>query len=130
MNINDLFHGPNSAYIVELYDKFLNDPDSVDPNTRKIFEIWKPEINGKRKELPSTPGLDFNKVVGTVNYAHAIRAYGHLDTKIDPLGYKQPGDPSLNPSYHGLSDDDLIRLPSSLVDGHVSENTANALEAT
>ncbi|MGH7901757.1 MAG: thiamine pyrophosphate-dependent enzyme, partial [Thermodesulfobacteriota bacterium] len=125
MNIWKDFHGPNAGYILELYNRYLVDPKSIDPQTRSIFDQWKPTIDGDTPTLST----DINKIVGAVNLAQDIRAYGHLAAKIDPLGSKPPGDPSLEFSIHGLTKDDLKRLPSSMVGGPVAEETSNALEA-
>ena len=32
------FHGPNAGYVLDLYDRYLHDPGSVDPETRATFE--------------------------------------------------------------------------------------------
>jgi 2-oxoglutarate dehydrogenase E1 component len=125
MDIRKEFHGPNLGYIMELYDRYLRDPNSVDRATRAFFEKWKPDIDG----MPEAIGVDVNKIVGVVNLAQAIRAYGHLAARIDPLGSEPPGDPSLDPAYHGLTEEDLRQLPASLVGGPVAENASNALEA-
>ncbi|GIW47396.1 MAG: 2-oxoglutarate dehydrogenase E1 component [Deltaproteobacteria bacterium] len=125
MDIRKEFHGPNLGYIMELYDRYLRDPNSVDRATRAFFEKWKPDIDG----MPEVIGVDVNKIVGVVNLAQAIRAYGHLAARIDPLGSEPPGDPSLDPAYHGLTEEDLRQLPASLVGGPVAENASNALEA-
>lgn len=113
------------GYIMELYDRYLRDPNSVDRATRAFFEKWKPDIDG----MPEVIGVDVNKIVGVVNLAQAIRAYGHLAARIDPLGSEPPGDPSLDPAYHGLTEEDLRQLPASLVGRPVAENASNALEA-
>lgn len=113
------------GYIMELYDRYLRDPNSVDRTTRAFFEKWKPDIDG----MPEAIGVNVNKIVGVVNLAQAIRAYGHLAARIDPLGSEPPGDPSLDPAYHGLTEEDLRQLPASLVGGPVAENASNALEA-
>ncbi|NJP05678.1 MAG: 2-oxoglutarate dehydrogenase E1 component [Chloroflexaceae bacterium] len=36
----DLFHGPNAGYLLELYDQYCQDPNSVDEATRSIFAAW------------------------------------------------------------------------------------------
>jgi len=125
MNIWREFHGPNAGYILELYDRYLRDPQSVDPASRELFRKWKPELDG----VHTTQSVSFGKIVGAVNLAQAIRTYGHLAARLDPLGSEPPGDPSLNPETHGLTDDDLRELPASLVGGPVAENAVNALEA-
>lgn len=125
MNIWKDFHGPNAGYVLELYDRYLRDPDSVDPATRDLFKKWKPDTDG----LLTAPTINFSKIVGAVNLAQAIRTYGHLAARLDPLGSDPPGDPSLDAATHNLTEDDLRQLPASLVGGPVAENTANALEA-
>ncbi|MGW8249629.1 MAG: 2-oxoglutarate dehydrogenase E1 subunit family protein, partial [Anaerolineales bacterium] len=36
------FHGPNLGYILELYERYQDDPDSVDESTRRLFSQWTP----------------------------------------------------------------------------------------
>ena len=44
MTSNRDFHGPNLGYILELYDRFRGDPDSVDETARRLFQRWKPTL--------------------------------------------------------------------------------------
>src|SRR5690242_5781321 len=37
-----MFHGPNAGYVLELYERFQQDPQSVDAATRAVFEQWTP----------------------------------------------------------------------------------------
>jgi 2-oxoglutarate dehydrogenase E1 component len=68
--------------------------------------------------------------MAVVNLATAIREYGHLAARIDPLGLANPpGDPALHTSAHALTDDDLRALSASLVGGPAADGAANALEA-
>ena len=127
MDISHIFHGPNSGYVLELYERYLRDPKSVDNSTRAIFDKMRPEI---REDHPSEfTEQDINKIVATANLAQAIRAFGHLDADIDPLGSTPPGDPSLELPTHGLTPEDLSKLPSGLIGKPVSEKTTNAYEA-
>ncbi len=125
MNIWKDFHGPNAGYILDLYSKYHADPGSVDPKTRAMFDRWKPEIDG---ETPAR-ATNIDKIAGVVTLAQDIRAYGHLAANIDPLGSDPPGDPSLDISAHGLTNEDLSQLPASLVAGPVSEEAVNAQDA-
>src|SRR4029079_985908 len=59
-------------------------------------------------------------VVAATNLAQSIRRYGHLASKIDPLGSERAGDPSLLPETHRVSEADLRALPASLIPGPVS----------
>jgi len=138
MSLLDEFHGPNSGYILELYDMYLENPSLVDPKTRKIFDIWKPDLNGlgpvEFKEKITADGLfphsgiDINKAVSVSNLAQAIRRHGHMESKINPLGNTPSGDPTLNPKMHGLTEADLKSLPSNLVGWPIAEQTSNAFE--
>ncbi|MFI5322010.1 MAG: 2-oxoglutarate dehydrogenase E1 component [Thermodesulfobacteriota bacterium] len=127
MDISHIFHGPNSGYVLELYERYLRDPNAVDSTTRAVFDKLRPEIyEEKPAEITQH---DIEKIVATANLAQAIRAFGHLNAKIDPLGSAAPGDPSLELSTHGLTPEDLVQLPSSLIGKPVSDKTANAYEA-
>src|SRR5438034_4895148 len=130
------FTGLNRGYVLELYDRFRQDPSSVDPATRALFERWTPPAEG----LPPEGGshdlqsrdfakIDLHKVVGAVTLAESIRRYGHLAAQLDPLGGRPVGDPSLRAETHSVSDDDLRKLPASLVGGPAAAGAATALEA-
>ena len=127
MNLSHMFHGPNSGYVLELYDRYLQDPDSVDPEIRALFDKWNPEL-AETSTTDSHP-QDMDKIVATANLAQAIRAFGHLDAELDPLGSTPPGDSCLSFEGHNLRDEDLFQLPSSLVRGPIAEETSNAFEA-
>jgi 2-oxoglutarate dehydrogenase E1 component len=64
---------------------------------------------------PFIADTDVARIVGAARLARSIREYGHLQARIDPLGKKGPGDPMLDASTHGLTDDDLAALPASIV---------------
>jgi 2-oxoglutarate dehydrogenase E1 component len=139
MNFWTEFQGPNAGYVLELYERFLQDPDSVDAQTRDFFENWQPpappvagDVSAPATapaEQPRQESAGLEKVVALVNLARSIRHYGHLAAQLDPLGGSPPGDPSLDPAYFGLSEDNLKRLPAWPVDGAASQGAANAAEA-
>lgn len=119
------FHAFNAAYLRDLYDRYREDSDSVEPTVRTFFE---------RHPLPFDPdGLgppfELRQVIGAVQLSQAIRQYGHLAARLDPLGSTPPGDPALDPETHGVYPDRLRQLPSSVIGGAVSERTTNAWEA-
>lgn len=127
MDISHIFHGPNAGYVLDLYERYLRDPESVDSTTRAIFDKMRPDIyDGEPAEIAPH---EIDKIVGTANLAQAIRAFGHLHARIDPLGSEPPGDPSLELATHGLTDEDLMKLPSSLIGKPISETTSSAYEA-
>ena len=57
MSLENEFHGPNLGYILELYQHYRDDPNSVDESTRKLFERWspaglEPALHSPRSLLP------------------------------------------------------------------------------
>ena len=106
------FHGPNAAYILDLFEQYQTDPSSVDAATRAYFADWSPPGD----VLPVAPaavdtGVNANAVMGAVHLARSIRKYGHLAAQLDPLGSDPPGDPALDPAYHNISEDfNVIRV--------------------
>lgn len=129
MNLNN-FHGPNAGYVLELYERYRQNPASVDDETRRYFENWTPPTDGTAPVSTSAaPAVDVQKIVGAVNLAGAIREYGHLAAQLDPLGKPPIDDPSLDPATHGITNDDLRGLPASLIGGPLVETSANAYEA-
>ena len=137
MNDLERFYGPNAGYVLELYDRFREDPNSVDPETREIFSHWTPSVPqpdgpASTPSTPTTvsaPGVDISKVVAAARIARLVRELGHLTAHIDPLGNPPPGDLGLELSTHGLTTDDLKALPASVVGGPLAEGAPDALEA-
>jgi 2-oxoglutarate dehydrogenase E1 component len=119
------FHGPNAGYVLELYNRYQQNPDAVDTTTRRYFEGWSPMVDG----AAALTEEQTKKIVGVMNLAHAIRAYGHLAAQLDPLGSHPPGDPSLELSTYGLTEADLSQLPASLIDSPLANEADNGLEA-
>jgi 2-oxoglutarate dehydrogenase E1 component len=128
MSIYSRFHGPNAGYVLELYERYLEDPNSVDPGTRAYFEQWRPEVPSTTTVSGAT-NVDVGKIVGVANLAQSIRKHGHFAAQLDPLGSPPVGDPTLDPSAHGLSESDLASLPASVVAGPVASKSGSAAEA-
>jgi 2-oxoglutarate dehydrogenase E1 component len=122
------FLGANAGYVVDLYERYRQQPESVDPETRAVFDAWGPQ-GESLADAASTPVANVLSIVGAANLAESIRRYGHLAARLDPLGSAPIDDPTLAPSSHGLTDDDLRKLPASLVGGPVAHTSANAYEA-
>jgi 2-oxoglutarate dehydrogenase E1 component len=122
------FSGLNRGYVQELYDKYRRDPASVDPETRELFETAGPPPAEDLKEPRVPDGVPIQKIVGAVNLTQAIRRYGHLAAQLDPLGLRTPlGDPALLAETHGVTEDDLQRLPANLINSPLSADASNML---
>ncbi len=131
----DTFYGPNAGYVLELYERYLQNPASVDAATRAIFDSWTSLAEEERPQLAKEEGVDGNapfqvsQVVAASALAHAIRDRGHLGAHLDPLGTEPLGDPNLLPESHGITEEELALLPPIVVGGHAAEGARNALEA-
>jgi len=126
----DRFSGVNAGYVLELYDKYRQDPQSVDAATREAFASWVPaDAVAQGPSAAAGAPADLYVIVGAANLAESIRRYGHLASKLDPLGSAQIGDSTLLAKTHGITDEDLKRLPASLVGGPPAEKSSNAYEA-
>src|SRR6185503_3126622 len=117
------FSGINRGYVLELYERFRSDPNSVDAETRNLFQRWTPPAD----EDPAASGAEVpaSMAVAAVNLAQAIRRYGHLAAQLDPLGAKPLGDPSLLPETHGVTEADLRHLPAALVPSPLAEHAGS-----
>ena len=131
----DTFYGPNAGYVLEQYDRYLQNPASVDAATRAIFDTWaslaedvRPGSGGEGQLNGNAP-FKVSHVVAASALTHAIRAQGHLGAHLDPLGTEPLGDPALLPEAHGITEEELAVLPPIVVGGHAAEGARNALEA-
>jgi 2-oxoglutarate dehydrogenase E1 component len=139
--MNDLlqaFYGPNAGYVIELYDRYRENPQSVDSATRAFFENWSPPTEStslvQQTALPdaqaATPApAQVAHILAASALAHDIRSRGHLGAHLDPLGSEPMGDPALLTESHGITDADLAQLPPDIIAGHAAEATSSALEA-
>ena len=136
-----MFHGPNAGYVLELYDRYRQDPQSIDAATRAFFESWTPSdgvapaVSPAAAAAPSDGAaaqaspLDVAHTVGAARLIRYIRELGHMAARIDPLGGEPPGDPGLELSIHNVTEEDLAALPAEIVRGPLVEGSRNALEA-
>ena len=133
----DAFYGPNAGYVLELYDRYLVDPSTVDPATRDFFTTVTPETltlptagaAPAATPLATGPAINVRAVVGAVGLANSIREYGHLAVRLDPLGSDPTGAPELAAESHGMTEAELAALPADVVEGPAAAGAANAQEA-
>ena len=141
------FYGPNAGYVLELYDRYRDDPDAVDAATRDFFAGFAPTMpatngfgpngaavgaNGTGPAVASgstVAGAPVAQVVAATALTQAIREFGHLAVQLDPLGGAPHGAPELDPTWHGGSEADLAALPPEAVPSPAAEGAATAAEA-
>ena len=153
-NILEKFYGPNAGYVQDLYERYIQDPATVSPDTREFFARWSPDAEALAQPLKEETVVPFHAngasslgehekhkqtfelnqeqvedIVAASALAHAIRERGHLGAHLDPLGKEPLGDPALLPETHGITNDHLALLPPQVIGGHAAEGAKNALEA-
>ena len=116
----------NDGYITEAYEAYRRDPASVDESWRQFFRFAEslsgtapPETPVATGEAVSAGRVDaqlLRKVASAAKLVDAIRNFGHLAVPLDPLGTPAGGTPELTPEFHGLSEDDLKRIPGDALD--------------
>ena len=118
--------GANAAYIEDLYEQYLVDPESVGAKWRAYFDGFKGREAG---DLPHSPAIASiaeaakrtasgkaaattctgdERERGVGKLITAYRSRGHLAANIDPLGLlEKPEAPDLALGFHRLSESDL-----------------------
>ncbi len=117
--------GANAAYIEDLYEQYLVDPDSVGPGWRKWFDGFKGREAG---DIPHSAVMESVAAAGRQALRGAVaaqgagdererhvgrlitayRSRGHLAAALDPLAMQdKPEAPDLGLAFHRLSDADL-----------------------
>jgi 2-oxoglutarate dehydrogenase E1 component len=121
MSNNLLPSSLNLPFIEELYQHFLENPQSVSPGWRRFFRDFAGQDGAQRQPTTAEParqaeraaaqqGLDVALLQDRVD--QLIRAYrvrGHMIAQIDPLGLPRPVPVELDPEYYGLKPADLDR---------------------
>ena len=115
------FHGPNAAYVMDLYEQYLRDPQSVDGEWREYFGHFSPDqVEAAAPAAPTSgaPGVDVRKLVAAREMSRTIRTRGLTAARLDPLGSPTDPDPALALEAYGLTEADLEQLPAAVVLGH------------
>ena len=111
----------NMAYVDELYEDYLRNPQSVSPEWKKTFDALAHDgqdvshrairehflnlVSAKTIQVNATEG---NKQARVDEFVRAFRQHGHLAADLDPLALlvRSPV-PCLNLAYHDLHEADL-----------------------
>ncbi|PSR33013.1 MAG: 2-oxoglutarate dehydrogenase E1 component [Sulfobacillus benefaciens] len=124
------FYGPNQGYLFDLYEHYLQNPASVDPATRAIFdEMGAPPletVNEQPETLLSTDLVRTDLVGRAAELVRNIRAYGHLSAKINPLESPPELVALLQPKTYDLSATDLKSLAARAVIADAPTSLATA----
>ncbi|MCC7124985.1 MAG: 2-oxoglutarate dehydrogenase E1 component [Acidobacteria bacterium] len=129
----DQFTGANAGYVQELYERYQQDPGSVDEATRQAFAAWAPPAIDAPALTAGAVRPDAQTMragIAAHTLAESIRRFGHLAARLDPLGVHPPeGDPTLDAAALGLTDDVLRQLPADVIGGPAAAGAGSALDA-
>ncbi|MEL6917414.1 MAG: thiamine pyrophosphate-dependent enzyme, partial [Bacteroidota bacterium] len=112
----------HTSFFAELYDKYLANPDSVEPSWRAFFQGFDfgqesamdqvdlaslngsmVTVNGEQVAVPESLQKEFQ----VVKLIDGYRSRGHLFTKTNPVRERRKYSPTLDIENFGLSSDDL-----------------------
>ncbi len=126
--------GGNTGFIERVYDRYLKDPNAVDPGWARFFagfddddaealgEIqgasWAPRVGRPAPDTgqdtaPAGEDTARGAVIDSIRALMLIRAYrvrGHLEADLDPLGLERnDAHPELDPASYGFTEADYDR---------------------
>lgn len=103
----------HTAYFADLYDQYLQNPDSVEPSWRAFFQGYDfgsesfglngEIIEGVSTQIPEHVQKEFH----VVRLIDGYRMRGHLFTKTNPVRDRRTYSPTLDLSNFDLSENDL-----------------------
>lgn len=101
----------HTGFIEELYEKYLVNPDSVEPSWRSFFQGYDLAntdylLDGEESATNQIPS-HLNKEFQVIELINGYRSRGHLFTKTNPVRERRKYEPTLAIENFGLSKDDL-----------------------
>lgn len=113
MDKYSFLNAAHTQYFAELYDQYLQDPDSIEPSWRAFFQGYDfgtenygldgEIIEGVTTQIPEHVLKEFQ----VINLIDGYRTRGHLFTKTNPVRNRRTYEPTLDIKNFGLSNDDL-----------------------
>ncbi len=102
----------HSGFISDLYDRYLVNPDSVEPSWRSFFQGYDfaQENYGENSSSESSDVAipeDVLKEFKVIDLVNGYRTRGHLFTKTNPVRERRKYSPTLDLQNFGLSESDL-----------------------
>jgi 2-oxoglutarate dehydrogenase E1 component len=95
----------HGAWVDELYQQYLQDPESVEFGWQKFFEGF--EFAQKNYQTEGGVSKNMHKEFKVVNLITAYRTRGHLFTKTNPVRERRKYSPSLDLETFDLTEADL-----------------------
>lgn len=113
MDKYSFLNAAHTAYFADLYEQYLQNPDSVEPSWRAFFQGYdfgseNYGLDGEQAEaVPTLVPEHVQKEFQVVKLIDGYRNRGHLFTKTNPVRDRRKYEPTLALENFGLSDADL-----------------------
>ena len=110
MDKYSFLNAAHTAYFAELYDQYLQQPDSVEPSWRAFFQgfdfgVENGDFVGEATEVEIPDHV--KKEFQVINLIEGYRTRGHLFTKTNPVRDRRKYAPTLDIETFGLEQSDL-----------------------
>lgn len=104
----------HSSFIEDLYEKYLQYPDSIEPSWKSFFQGYDLANSDfslrNNKEKPQQIPEHVHKEFQVIEMINAYRSRGHLFTKTNPVRSRRTYLPTLDIENFGLTKEDLSTL--------------------
>ncbi len=120
MHFFDYINQANADYIEQLYQRYQQDPRSLDAQWQAFFAgfeagLARPANDKAAAAIGETPPPNSGDTAGLLtplalevaDLVHSYRELGHFVALLDPLGHHRPDHPLLDLKQFGLADKDL-----------------------
>lgn len=110
MDKYSFLNSAHTAYFAELYEQYLNNPDTVEPSWRAFFQGFDFGIeNAEGQAIAGTVEVpeSVKKEFQVVRLIEGYRTRGHLFTKTNPVRNRRTYSPNLDVENFGLTQEDL-----------------------
>ncbi|MGB0892058.1 MAG: 2-oxoglutarate dehydrogenase E1 component, partial [Flavobacteriaceae bacterium] len=100
----------HTGFIADLYDKYLVNPDTVEPSWRSFFQgydLANENYSLKDEESEVKIPQEVRKEFLVVDLINGYRTRGHLFTKTNPVRERRQYQPTLEIEHFGLNQNDL-----------------------
>ncbi|MDP4086829.1 MAG: 2-oxoglutarate dehydrogenase E1 component [Bacillota bacterium] len=127
------FSGPNLGYLYDIYEKYNENPESIDSSIKALFdEFGPPPVSDQKIQISLNNGVQPNlkNIISGLKLIQNIRTFGHLAANINPLVERSDVDTRfLEIETYNLTKEDLLQIPAKLIWEDAPSEIQNGWEA-